>query len=49
MCTIGIEFQLSWSLLSNFAGTAKICCQTFGGNGLLYIFGVCAGLALFDR
>ena len=34
LCTIGVEFELSWSSCQNFDGTAKFVAQIFDGNGL---------------
>ena len=40
MCTTGIEFELSWSFLSNFAGTVKVVAKISVGMDSLCIFGV---------
>ena len=40
MCTIGIEFELSWSFLPNFAGTVKIVAKILVGMVSICIFGV---------
>ena len=40
MCTTGIEFELSWSFLLNFAGTVKIVAKLLVGMVSLCIFGV---------
>ena len=34
LCTIGIEFELSWSSCQIFDGTVKFFAQIFYGNGL---------------
>ena len=40
MCTTGVEFELSWSFLPNFAGTVKIVAKLLVGMVSLCIFGV---------
>ena len=37
MCTIGVEFELSWSFLPNFAGTAKFVAKILVGM-VPYVF-----------
>ena len=40
LCTTGVEFELSWLFLPNFAGTAKYVAKLLVGMVSLYIFGV---------
>ena len=40
MFTTGVEFELSWSFLPNFAGTVKFIAKLFMGMVSLCIFGV---------
>ena len=39
-CTTGIEFELSWSFLPNFAGTVKFVAKILVGMLSLCIFGL---------